>query len=333
MPGGRVSRGVERLLELVPHGVELGGLRDLVSDDLVADDALADLAGSLRVGGLVGRADIPRIRPILVALAARATGASRVDRETQHAAELLHLVLRVHDLALGDQGGRRRRVARRVVRSVGWITGNQLTVRALELSRHAAAPGVLEELLEALRSFADAQALSGELAGTVPSEADWLEHADAHTGALFTFCCRAGGHLSGASARDRAALGRYGRHVGRLWHVAEDVSLLEHGEPALHLVSRAVAGRPVLPVAIAVEAEPALGERWVALSSDPDPDEARALAARVRAVGVPKAREAMAKESWTARRAIRVLPETRYRAAMERLAAELAKAGLPHREG
>lgn len=325
----RLGRGFDRLLELVPHGVELSGLRALVEDDLVDDDALAAVVGE--GAGFVGRSDIPRIRPILVALAARATGARSVNEETQHAAELLHLALRVHDLALGREGGRRRRVARKIARSVGWLTGNQLTLRALELSRHSA-PGVLEELLDALRAFAEAQALSRELVGVVPTEDDWLDHADAHTGALFAFCCRAGGHLGGAGSRELLALGRYGRHFGRLWHVAEDVSVLDHGEPALHLLARATAGRPVLPVVFTCEADPGAAEVWRRLATaEGNPDDARMLAERLRMFGVPRSREVMIQESWRARRAIRVLPDSSYRAAMERLAAEVARAGTRKR--
>jgi octaprenyl-diphosphate synthase len=320
----RLGRGLDRLFDLVPRGVELSTLRSLVEDDLVDDAALAEIVG--QGAGFVGRSDIPRMRPILVAVAARAVGAKAVDQEAQHAAELLHLALRVHDVALGREGGRRRRVARRLARSFGWLTGNHLTLRALELSRHSA-PGVLEELLEALRGFSEAQALSRELVGVVPTEDDWLDHADAHTGALFAFCCRAGGHLAGAGSRELLALGRYGRHVGRLWHIAEDVSVLDHGQPALHLAARATAGRPVLPVVFAAEADPRVGETWRRLAAEGTPDDAKALADRLRALGVPASREVMLQESWRARRAVRVLPESRYRAAMERLAAELARAG------
>lgn len=312
----RVARGLDRLFELVPSGVDLAELRELVAGDLPSDEQFAMMAGE----ALVGTAPIPRIRPILVALAARAIGASSVDPEAQHAAELLHLALRVHDLALGREGGKRRRVARRLVRSVGWVTGNRMTIRALELSR-VSRPGVMEEILEALRAFADAQSLSRELVGEVPTEAEWREHADAHTGALFAFCCRSGGHVGGARPRELSALGRYGRHVGRLWHVAEDVSILEFGDPALHLVHRAGTGRPALPVVVAAARDPEIGEAWATLAHEPDPEVARRLAPRIRALGVPRSREVMLEESFCARTAIRALPESRYRAGMEALAA------------
>ena len=321
--GGKLNRGFDRLLEWVPSGVELHALRALVADDLVGDEDLAAVVGPRFE---VGHAEIPRIRPILVAVAARATGAVAVDEEAQHAAELLHLALRVHDLALGREGGRRRRVARRLVRrSMGWLVGNHLTLRALELSRHSQ-PGVLEELMETLRAFSDAQALSRELIGQMPEEEDWLEHADAHTGALFAFCCRVGGHLGGAPIQQLGALGRYGRHVGRLWHIAEDISALAHGEPALHLIARAAAGRPVLPVICAAERDAGVATDWIRLAIEPDPEQARALSARVALLGVGASREIMLRESWRARKALAALPDSRYRAAMDRLAGEIARA-------
>ena len=210
-------------------------------------------------------------------------------------------------------------------RSVAWLAGNHLTLRALELSRHSE-PGVLEELMEALRSFSDAQDLSRELLGQLPEETDWRDHADAHTGALFAFCCRVGGHLGGAPTRQLTALGRYGRHLGRLWHVAEDVSALEHGEPALHLVARARGGRPVLPVIRAAPLDHEVGPAWCQLAVQPDPGEARLLARRVSRAGLGPSREAMLRESWLARRALAPLPDSPYRQAMQGFVMQLVRA-------
>lgn len=310
-----------------PH-VDIGDLSDLVEGDLPDAGDLRDLVGGGHHEVFDRPGNHPRIRPILVALAARSAGARHVDPQVQHAAELVHLALAVHDLALGREGGRRRRVARRVLRrSVDWLGGNHLTLRALELARHASSPHVLGELIDTLREVTEAQALSRELQrGAVPDEQDWLEHADGYTGAVFSFCCRAGGGLAGADAATLSALGRYGRHVGRLWHVAEDVAGLRHGDGPAHLLRRALAGRPVLPVIRAGEVDPAIGECWSALVRTPRLGDAEKLALAVWSVGgVERARRRMATESWAARRAIGHLPDSVYRKAMERLAATLAK--------
>ena len=329
----RLSRGFHRLMHLVPAGAHLESMRDLVRDDLVEDEKVMALVGDRHFAEddpISRRANMPRIRPILVALAARAAGAEVVDEETLYAAELLHLAIGVHDFAFGRQGGRRRRVARRVVkRSVGWLSGNHLTLRALELTRHGS-PEVLGELVDTLREFSDGQELTRRLQlGEVPTRDDWEEHADLLTGALFAFCCRAGGLVAGADPRTLSALGRFGRHLGRLWHAAEDVSVIEHGDAGAHLWARALAGRPVLAVIEASEVDPGIGVAWSALVLDPQAEAADALHARiVQAGGLARTREIIVRESWSARRALRGLPESRYRSALDRFAADLARAGF-----
>jgi geranylgeranyl pyrophosphate synthase len=325
----RVSRALDRILKRPSSGART--LAELLGDDVVQSDDLLDLLGehAVEFDGELGLSErVPRIRPVLVTLAARASGAQGVvDADLQRAAELLHAAVVLHDVALGRGGGRRRRVAKKVVRrSVGWIGGNHLTVRTLELVRHVPNPEILGELVDTLREIADGQALVQELQREpgMPTTEDWLDHADAHTGALFAFCCRAGGHLGDASPATVSALGRYGRHLGRLWNVAEDVEHLQGDEAAAHLLKRAMAGRPVMPVALAAERDDAVGQIWENLVRHPDAALAAELSARVLRVGGDGAsREAMARESWAARRALRTLDETPYRRGLDHLAAGL----------
>lgn len=314
----RLSRRLDRVL----------GLRDLVGDDLAADDALGDVLGRIRADELrdLHDSDRLRVRPVLVSLSARAAGAASVDPELQHAAELLHLALTVHDLALGQPGGRRRRAARRVLKRVG---GSHLTVRALELSRHVSPPDILGEAVDTLRAFADGETLARELRESVavPGVRDVEDHADVHHGALLAFCCRAGAHVAQADVTTVAALGRYGRHVGRLWTHADDLVALSSDEAAEHLVSRAETGRPVLAVAVAAERDPATAEAFRELVTTPQLEHAQRVLDGVRSAGgLGATREAMARSSWSAQQALRALPDTKYRQALDGLAAGLARA-------
>lgn len=325
----RLSAGFDRLRDLVPEGADVQALHEVVSDDL-PEGSVDDLLGGNRAfDPSVAHDTLPRIRPVLVALAARAAGAEQVEGEVLHTAEILHRALLLHDAAFGKQGGKRRWLARKLVkRSVGLLASNHLTLRALELARHTR-PEVMGEVVDTLRHFSDGQELLAELQqGVTPTFGDWAEHADAHTGALFAFCCRAGGWLAGADRPKITALGRYGRHLGRLWHVAEDVSSFSHGDPGAHLMARALAARPILAVIRASERDEAIGEDWARLVREPDPDLADELASRVVAAGgLRRAREAMALESWAARRALSTLRDTRYRRSLDKLAAGLARAG------
>lgn len=330
-----------RITDVVPDGAELGGLAAIVQDDVLGhgelDDLVGDALGDREPDPLARGPEVPRIRPILVALAARASGADGVDADLQRAAELLHAALVVHDLTIGREGGMRRRVARRVLQSArsprvralarDWLGGHHLTLRAMEIVA-ASRPDGIGELLGTLREFADGQALMQELQqGRIPTREDWQEHADTHTGALFAFCCRAG-----AVGGDRAhveALGRYGRHLGRLWHIAEDVSVLSHEEGEPVLLARALAGRPLLPVVEASMRSPAVGRFWSRLVQHPSEPAAAWMTELIRdAGGLTGARERMLSESWAARQALGRLPPTAYRAALEKLVTSLAVAGI-----
>lgn len=325
----RPTDPLQALVDATPSGVELSELTELVDDDLAGDDDLQDLLGRRHPEASLlfeARPHVPRIRPVLVALAARSAGASSVDHDVQHVAELLHLTLTVHDLALGREGSRRRRVARRLIkRSVGFLGGHHFSLRAMELARHGAPPEVMGDLLDTLREFAEGEALARELQrGTIPTERDWLDHADSCTGALFAFCCRAGGALAHSDQARLSALGRYGRHMGRVWNVAEDVSALLHTDGPNHVLARALAGRPMLPVIRSDD--PEMGPLWSRLVVRPSPALAEQVVQRVwSGDGIRRARTVMARESWAARRALSALEPSPYRRAMERLARSLAK--------
>jgi geranylgeranyl pyrophosphate synthase len=319
--GRRLVRGLDRLsglLDRVPLSDTARAVAEIVRDDLADDAALLDLLG---ITASSDEPRMPRMRPVLVALAARASGAATVDRELQHAAELLHRAVIVHDLALGRSGGRRRRVAKRLLRtSVEWLSGTQLTVRALELTRHSRAE-VLTELIDTLREITDGHALTEELGArtSMPTPEEWREHTDTHAGAVYAFCCRAGGRLGDSDPAALTALGRYGRHLGRVLQGTEDNALFDG--PSDDLVARLLTGSPVLPIALAA-GEPDVGLLWSRIRHDPDPDLVRVFVDRVRrSPGPRRARARIAQESWAARLAVRALPPSKYRAAMEQLAA------------
>lgn len=321
---------------MVPVSPEtLHELAEPISSDLPSVGELSHLLGGegapadLEAEGLVGTASgrVPRLRTLLVTLAARAAGAGSVDSELQHAAEMLHMGLLLHDLALGRAEGHRRRVARRLVRrSTDWLGANHLSLRALELVRHLPSPEIMGDAVDTLREFSAGQVLSREVQdGLNPTRATWQEHADTHTGALFSFCCRAGGRLGTPDPAVVSGLGRYGRHVGRECHVAQDVwYLTEDGVD--HLVQRALVGRPVLPVVLAAEESEAVRSAWSELVLQPEPEQAEPLVELLAQTdALSRAREVMAKESWAAQRALRSVPESPYRTALERLAEALAR--------
>lgn len=314
----------------VRRGGWYGDVTRVAQPDLADQARLGDLGCSEDedVAELLRASSIPRVRPVLVVLAARAAGARVVDAELQYVAELLHAALAVHDMALGRSGGRRRRLARKVLRGGAWLGGNRVLLRAMELARHTPAPEVFDELIETMGSFQHAQELASELLEDgVPDLEAWSEHADAHSGALFAFCCKAGGLAGGCRPSEAAALGRYGRHVGRLWHAAEDIVLLQSASAVEHLVGRALIGRPMLPVAVGIDRDPTLAARWRLVATGGHREDGEALLEALFDVrALAGSREIVTREHWLAMQALSRLEPSTYRHALERLASGLARA-------
>lgn len=346
MPARRfIRRQLER------RGFEVETLEEDVLETLVRlDGALRDLAGG--DGAPQGfdpelflAPGLPRVRPILVLLSARAATAREPGAESEApsgwnaearagaehvavATELLHLAITLHDAALGQRGGRRRRAARRLLGgAVGWLGGNHLTLRALELSRHASAPEIVGDLLETLREITDGQALAQSLSGSrTGTSAESIAMADARSGAVFSFACRAGARLVGADRSTVRNLGRFGRHAGIAWHLADDLWVLglQGDELVREVADRAASGRTPLAVCLAAEEDPSVGETWRRLARSGDATLAHALAARVNEVGgLTREKERLLLESWSARKALAQLPPSPHREALDQFAARL----------
>ncbi len=272
---------------------------------------------------------VPRLRPLLVILASRAAVAeSEADPqaafEVAAIAEMLQGAIRLHDIALGQRDGRRRRAVRRVLRGAGSLLGaNHLTLRALELARRAPAPEILGETLELLRDVGAGQALGESLRHRPATVADALLFAEEHSGAFFAFACRAGGHLVRAGRPAITGLGRYGRHVGIAWKLAEDIALFE-APTNRHLAHHAASLRPVFPVAWANAHDPEIDPLWRRLGDSYDAGLAEEVTTRIRVIGgFGAGREALTHETWAARRALRPLPASPARDSLDRLAASL----------
>jgi geranylgeranyl pyrophosphate synthase len=309
------------------------------------DSALTDLAGGEGAPAdfdphLYLAPGIPRVRPVLVLLSERAARAHVEEQEvpvstedaTEHvavAAELLHLAMLVHDRALGLPGGRRRRAARKLLGAVGWLGANHMTLRALELSRHAPAPEVVGDVLDTLREIAEGHALSESIHGRVASTAEVTELAEGYTGAVFDFACRSGGRIAGADRLVVGGLGRFGRHAGVAWHMADDLSVMSVEDDQLldALDERLHKRSPNFGVSLGAEMDPRIGELWLQFREGPM-SEGDAFELRDRAVkaGVLiEGRKRLAEQSWRARKALSALTPSPDRDALDQLAAGIAK--------
>lgn len=311
------------------------------------DSSMGDLCGGASApkdfdADLFVAPGIPRVRPLLVLLSERAAWAHGEDDKhlpndlsgmdaAEHvavAAELLHVAIVVHDRALGLPGGRRRRAARKLLGAVGWLGANHLTLRALELTRHGATPGIVDDALDTLREIADGHALSESIRGRLATAAESQELAEGYTGAVFDFACRAGARVACGEDSVVRALGRYGRHTGVAWHMADDLSTMDTTPDLFAQSIEESLGRhsPNFAVSLGAEMDDRVGDLWMRLRAGPDETAARDLQARVRGSGaLGEGRARLVQQTWRARRALNGLRPSPHRDALDRLTVAIAK--------
>ena len=200
------------------------------------DSSLSDIMGNEGFSsGWFIAPGVPRIRPILIYLSsevARTELSEEIEgsrlRHLALATELFYGAILIHDLTLGKQGGKRRRLARRILgKALEWYGGTKLLTRALEMVMMAKSSEVTSEFVMAMREVQEAQEETKEWEQEMPSEDDMISYAENYTGAMFSFACRSGGLLSGASRREVNLLGRYGRQLGVAWQLTEELSALD----------------------------------------------------------------------------------------------------------
>jgi len=242
-----------------------------------------------------------RLRPALVLLSARACGAAEeIALPAAVAIELVHCFSLVHDdlPAMDDDDLRRGRPTLHIRsgEATALLAGDALLVRAFGVLAAAPLPGdvtarLCHELAEATTHMIEGQMLDtvgGVPAHLPPAEQLRLIHGG-KTGALIRAACRMGGIAAGAGEEAIAALDRYGRAVGMLFQVVDD--LIDETQTSDHVGKRTGKdrdrGRLTWPGALGLEetrrviaslleqAQSAAFElRAASASEDPDQDSA-----------------------------------------------------------
>jgi octaprenyl-diphosphate synthase len=179
------------------------------------------------------------LRPLLVLLSARPIGEIRPPAgpalvHTAAAVELLHTASLAHDDMVDSSD--RRRGAPSLHRAFGTTTA--VLVGDLFYARFfrelAALPGaasalrmrVLDSFLDVTERMCQGEILEEQLRSeeTPLSLGAYLHITDTKTASLISACCRAGALLNGASEPVEDALARYGRALGLLFQIADDLA-------------------------------------------------------------------------------------------------------------
>jgi geranylgeranyl pyrophosphate synthase len=204
-----------------------------------------------------------------------------------------------------------------------------MTLRALELSRHAPTPELVGDVLDTLRDIAEGHALSQSIENRVASPSEVEELASGYTGAVFDFACRSGARIAGGDRSVVGGLGRYGRHAGVAWHLADDLAVMETDEDELvdAIEDRLSKRSPNYAVSLGAERDERIRELWMEFRSGPI-DLARASELRQRIVDAGvliEGRRHLAEQTWRARRALNGLSPSPDRDALDNLVANIAK--------
>jgi octaprenyl-diphosphate synthase len=315
-----------------PQVSTLDGVVALVSDEMkVVEVRLAERMespiGSIpQVGAHLLGAGGKRLRPLLAVLAARATGAP-LDHAVAVgcAAELIHTATLYHDDVVDDGRVRRGRPAARMVFGNGVVVlvGDFCLARALETVAMTGALAMVQSLATTVTEMAEGEVAQLERAGNPDATVeDYFRVIDRKTASLIAWCARVGGSVDAALA---PALETYGRALGRAFQIADDVldSAIDETTAGKSVGHDLQEGKLTLPVLLACEADPALGQhirKQLGEQGVPAAVAAEILAA-VRAVGgVERARHKAAALADEAARALETLPASPYRDALRALA-------------
>ncbi|MEA2476889.1 MAG: hypothetical protein QOC87_1088 [Actinomycetota bacterium] len=253
----------------------------LVDDLLRVETILLDTAGGsphalvrdpalhlIQAGG-------KRLRPALVLTASRAATPGAVATDLSAAAvELIHLATLYHDDVVDETKTRRGvdTVHARWGTEVAVLVGDYLFAQGCLLGARAGGdvPGILAG---ALADVCEGQIVETAALHTAdrPTE-DYIDTVSKKTAALFGAACEMGAVTGGASDELRAALFRYGMHLGIAFQIVDD--LLDFvGDPR---VTGKIPGTDLaqgvytLPVLIACERDASLAQDLTASHADLD---------------------------------------------------------------
>jgi octaprenyl-diphosphate synthase len=272
-----------------------------------------------------------RVRPLLVVLAARASGGACGEPEEKlaEAAELVHAATLLHDDVLDDGRIRRGLPAARVLwgNAASVLGGDFLLVRALELTAASRVPGALDDLLTVIHDMIDGEALQLAHRGQADLDRDgYFGVVDGKTASLFAWCGRAGARLGNTPVEP---LGAYGLHLGRAFQIVDDVLDVEGDPRALgkSVLGDLREGKLTLPVLYALEERPLLRARLAACVDEHD-DHPVALEVADAVVETGAARRARAdaqRETAAALAALDGVADSLYKEALAMIARELCQ--------
>jgi octaprenyl-diphosphate synthase len=287
-------------------GERLASLDRWVRADLVAFEA--EIAAIPRGARVVHAAahhllDLrgKHLRPLCVALASRfGDGFTETARGLAVAVELIHSATLLHDDVVDVAEHRRGKPAACVVygNAASIFAGDWLLVTALRRIAAAGVEGVLDRMLGVIDEMIVAESIQLERRGKVTgAREDYFAIVEGKTAALFRWAMVAGARVAKLPPAAESALERFGLHLGVAFQAVDDELDFADGTGKNPLADLRE-GKITYPLVVALELDPVLHPRLVALMAAPEPrpGELEAIAAAVRATGALAATRALAED-------------------------------------
>jgi octaprenyl-diphosphate synthase len=269
-----------------------------------------------------------RVRPSLLILSNYAAGGIATSDGVIRLAtvmEMLHTATLVHDDIIDNATVRRSRpsVNARFGNHTAVLMGDWLYMSAFESSLKERSLEILDILTRLTRMMTEGELIQLTVLGNSHlSEGEYFDILRRKTAYLFSACCEIGAILGGAGLDQRAALRDFGLNLGIAFQLADDLLDFTSSTDELgkSVGADLIEGKLTLPLILLREADrnskPILEDVMYRGSYPVGAQEI--LSERLRATGaLEKTRERALDYAALAIKNLEVLPETRYRSALE----------------
>ncbi|MFN3312092.1 MAG: polyprenyl synthetase family protein [Hyphomonas sp.] len=307
----------------------------LVADDLaeverlLAERAASPVSVIPDLSAYIVSAGGKRLRPMITLISANAVGrANSATHALAAAVEFIHTATLLHDDVVDESDLRRGKPAAKAIwgNKASILVGDFLFARAFNLLVETSSLHILNRLATASTVIAEGEVrqLAAMATRDLPTE-EYLAIVEAKTGALFEAAAETGAMSAGGNAH-ADALATFGKNLGLAFQIIDDV--LDYGGTT-SVIGKSVGddfreGKVTLPVIIARRRGSDEDRAFWDRAMDPEQQEASDLAHAVHLIRATGAAEATVQEAEAyaalAKGALRTLPDSPYRDALEDLA-------------
>ena len=271
-----------------------------------------------------------RVRPALLVLANYAVGGDGSRENAIRLAavmEMLHTATLVHDDIIDNAELRRSRpsVTAKFGNQSAVLMGDWLYMSAFETSLQERSLEILDILTRLTRKMTEGELIQLTMIGnTAITREEYFDILRRKTAYLFSGCCEIGAILGGASIDQQAALRDYGMNLGIAFQLADDLLDFTADELALGKAAGAdlIEGKVTLPLILLQEKLPNVREELERVIFDGfyDDESRGSIAAKLDENGTLDAiRETARSFAAAARKNLEILPETKYRFALDEI--------------